>query len=256
MSVSLPARKLLLLSSSKAGHSDYLAPCRDAIQHHCDTRKIVFIPYAGVGTSYADYTAKVQAALGPFGIDVVGIEASDDPKQAIANAEAIMVGGGNTFQLLQQLYHHQLIEPIQAAVQRGVPYVGWSAGSNIAGLSIRTTNDMPIVEPPSFKALQLVPFQLNPHYSDYHPPGFHGETRDQRLAEFMVVAPETPVLAIPEGTALRIDGNHMIYQVSNQANNQADNQSHSQGDAQPAYVFLNGSKTRIAPNSDCSEWLS
>lgn len=244
MSVSPQTAKLLLLSSSKAGNSAYLAPCIDAIAKHCATRRILFIPYAGVGMSYSDYTAKVQQALAPAGIDVVGIESFDDPCQAVANAQAIMIGGGNTFHLLHQLYQHQLIAPIQAAVQGGTPYVGWSAGSNIAGLSIRTTNDMPIIEPPSFAALQLVPFQLNPHYTDYQPPGFHGETRDQRLGEFMAIAPQTPIIAIPEGSALHLENGLLTYQAT----------AFSQHSL--AYVFLGGNKQAISPGEDCSQWLS
>ena len=230
--------QLLLLSSSRAGESDYLAPCLEPIANLCETRKVLFIPYAGVTMPYADYTAKVAAALKPRNIHVAGIEAAADPVRAIAEAEVIMVGGGNTFHLLQQLYHFNLIAPIQAAVSRGTPYIGWSAGSNIAGLSIRTTNDMPIIEPPSFAALKLVPFQLNPHYTDYQPPGFHGETRDQRLAEFMVLEPTTPVVAIPEGTALRISKQTMTYQGNT-----------------PGFVFLNGQKLKLSPQQDCSQWL-
>jgi dipeptidase E len=230
--------QILLLSSSRAGDSHYLAPCITPIAEHCGKRRILFIPYAGVGFSNADYTEKVRIALSPAGIEVYGIESESDPVAAINNAEAIMVGGGNTFQLLSKLYQNQLIAPIQAAVQSGVPYVGWSAGSNIAGLSIRTTNDMPIVEPPSFNALQLIPVQLNPHYTDYQPPGFHGETRDQRLAEFMALAPETPIIAIPEGSYLRIIGTNMQYH----------------GNAN-GYVFLAGEKHSLAPAQDCSRWL-
>lgn len=241
MNVSPSVQKLLLLSSSKAGDSAYLAPCLAPISDHCAGLKVLFIPYAGVGMSYADYTSKVRDALVTTDLDIIGIETFANPRQAVAKAQAIMVGGGNTFHLLQQLYQQQLLTPIQQAVQRGVPYVGWSAGSNIAGLSIRTTNDMPIVEPPSFKALQLVPFQLNPHYSDYHPPGFHGETRDQRLSEFMAVAPTTPVIAIPEGAALQIDGQHMRYLTYRDKN--------------PGYVFLGGNKQPLVAGSDCSQWL-
>ncbi|WP_417658353.1 dipeptidase PepE [Pseudidiomarina sp.] len=234
----MKSAQILLLSSSRAGQSDYLAPCLDPIATLCETRNVLFIPYAGVTMSYADYTAKVATALKPRNIQVTGIETAADPAKAIAEAEAIMVGGGNTFHLLQQLYHFNLIAPIQTAVSSGTPYIGWSAGSNIAGLSIRTTNDMPIIEPPSFTALKLVPFQLNPHYTDYQPPGFHGETRDQRLAEFMVLEPTTPVVAIPEGTALRISNQTMSYQGNT-----------------PGFVFLNGEKHELAPQQDCSQWL-
>ena len=229
---------LLLMSSSRAGDSDYLAPCIEPIRTICQQRTILFIPYAGVGMTAADYTARVQAALAPAGLTVMGIEEATDPVAAVQTAEAILVGGGNTFRLLEQLYHHQLLEPIRQAVAAGTPYLGWSAGANIAGLSIRTTNDMPIVEPPSFAALALVPFQLNPHYTDYQPAGFHGETRDQRLQEFMVIAPTTPVLAIPEGTYLIVNDGHMHYHGN-----------------QPGYVFLNGDKQPLHPQQDCSQWL-
>ena len=229
---------LLLMSSSRAGDSDYLAPCLEPIRTICQERTILFIPYAGVGMTAADYTARVQAALAPAGLTVMGIEEATDPVAAVQTAEAILVGGGNTFRLLEQLYHHQLLEPIRQAVAAGTPYLGWSAGANIAGLSIRTTNDMPIVEPPSFTALGLVPFQLNPHYTDFKPAGFHGETRDQRLQEFMVVAPQTPIFAIPEGTFLQVSGQQMHYQ----------------GNA-PAYLFLKGEKQAVAPQQDCSQWL-
>jgi len=229
---------LLLMSSSRAGNSAYLEPYIESITALCQQRKILFIPYAGVGMSNADYTARVQAALAPAGLTVEGIETSADPIAAIKSAEAILVGGGNTFNLLYTLYQQQLLDPIRQAAASGTPYLGWSAGSNIAGLSIRTTNDMPIVEPPSFAALALVPFQLNPHYTDYQPAGFHGETRDQRLQEFMVIAPTTPVLAIPEGTYLIVNDGHMHYHGN-----------------QPGYVFLNGDKQPLHPQQDCSQWL-
>ncbi|PHR66968.1 MAG: dipeptidase PepE [Idiomarina sp.] len=230
--------QILLLSSSRAGDSDYLAPCIKPITEHCGQRRILFIPYAGVGFSHAAYTEKVRAALAPTGIEIYGIESETDPVTAIKHAEAIMVGGGNTFQLLAKLYENKLIAPIRAAVKSGIPYIGWSAGSNIAGLSIRTTNDMPIIEPPSFQALNLVPVQLNPHYTDYQPPGFHGETRDQRLGEFMAIEPNTPIIAIPEGAYLRINGAQMHYF----------------GDA-PGYVFKGGIKQPIMPEQACSQWL-
>ncbi|MFT5281854.1 MAG: dipeptidase E, partial [Yoonia sp.] len=140
---------------------------------------------------------------------ITGIHESDDPKAAMQNAQAILIGGGNTFNLLHLLYTHDLIEIIKHKVEQGTPYIGWSAGSNICGLSIRTTNDMPIIEPRSFDALHFVNAQLNPHYSNYVAPNFHGETRDQRLAEFCCLNPAVPVLAIREGSGLLIRNNKL-----------------------------------------------
>ncbi|RUO50869.1 dipeptidase PepE [Pseudidiomarina aquimaris] len=234
------SRQLLLCSSSKAGDSAYLEPVIPHLQERLPNPcTLMFVPYAGVGMSYDDYTAKVAEALVPHGYQVKGLHNEADPQAAIANAAAILVGGGNTFHLLAQLQQLDLIEPIRAAVATGVPYIGWSAGSNIAGLTIRTTNDMPIVQPPSFDALALVPFQLNPHYSDYQPPGFHGETRDQRLAEFMAIEPNTPILAIREGTALKVDGETMTLLG-----------------ASDGCVFKKGQKSALPCNTDISAWLS
>lgn len=201
---------LLLLSSSRVGNTEYLSHALEMIKLKLNgLTELLFIPYAGVTLNYDDYTAKVQTALNAIGVKVNGIHEYDDPISAVNNAKAIAVGGGNTFHLLHQLYQYELIKPIQHKVSMGMPYIGWSAGSNIAGLTIRTTNDMPIIEPRSFNALQLVNFQLNPHYTDHSPVGHNGETREQRLAEFMVLNPQIPILAIVEGTALDINQNTM-----------------------------------------------
>ncbi|XOV78432.1 MAG: dipeptidase PepE [Aestuariibacter sp.] len=192
---------LLLLSSSRVGDSAYLETAKELIsQHFSNKQNIVFVPYAGVTISWDDYTAKVQAALPE--LTITGLHSYRDPVKAIQDCDGILVGGGNTFQLLNTLYQQSLHKVIFEHVSQGTPYAGWSAGANIAGNSIRTTNDMPIVQPPSFAALQLVPFQINPHYTEYQPPGHNGETREDRLREFMVVAPNMPVVAIPEGVAL------------------------------------------------------
>lgn len=231
-------RHLLLISASRADNTPYLEHARGWLADHVAKRELLFIPYAGVTVSHQAYTDKVRDALAPVGINVRGIESFTDPRQAIDNAEAIAVGGGNTFVLLNALYRQGLLDPIRRAVQRGVPYAGWSAGSNIAGTSIRTTNDMPIVQPPSFNALGLVPFQLNPHYSDYTPPGFHGETRDQRLAEFTALDTHTPVVAIQEGSALAVQGAEMrLLGCKN------------------GYVFHGHNKHNLAAGSICSQWL-
>jgi len=208
--VTIKNANLLLLSSSRVGETKYLQHALAMIKAKLNgVAELLFIPYAGVTVNYHDYTAMVQNALNDIGIKVSGIHQYDDPVNAINQAQAIAVGGGNTFHLLHQLYQHNLIKPIQDRVAQGMPYIGWSAGSNVAGLSIRTTNDMPIIEPASFNALQLVDFQLNPHYTDHNPPGHNGETRAQRLAEFMVLNPTTPIVAIVEGTGLDIKQNTM-----------------------------------------------
>ncbi|RUO36528.1 dipeptidase PepE [Aliidiomarina sanyensis] len=203
-------RHLLLLSSSKAGDSDYLVHSKFWLKSHFSQSKtIVFIPYAGVLTSYAEYTEKVQRALADMGMHIRGIESYANPREAISQADGVLVGGGNTFVLLNTLYQYGVLDPLRKRILGGMPYAGWSAGANLAGLTIRTTNDMPIIEPPSFTALGVVPFQINPHYLDAHPPGFHGETRAQRLTEFMRVNPHTTTIALREGTGLKVEGNAM-----------------------------------------------
>lgn len=201
---------VLMLSSSRQGDEAYLEHARTLIFAHLgDVRDLLFVPYAAVTQSYDEYVSAVANALPEC--NVVGLHTVDDPVTAInhakKNGQAIVVGGGNTFHLLSTLYANALIVPIKHAIADCTPYIGWSAGSNICGQSIRTTNDMPIIEPPSFDALDIVPFQLNPHYTDYQPPGHNGETRDQRLAEFTALNPTTPVVAIREGTALRLSEN-------------------------------------------------
>lgn len=233
---------LLLISASKADNTPYLSRAKAWLAEHFAGREVLFIPYAGVGMSHSDYTQRVTDALSDIaddsGVTVRGIESFASPKQAIASAKAIAVGGGNTYVLLDTLYRLGLVDQIRRKVAQGTPYAGWSAGSNIAGRSIRTTNDMPIVQPPSFKALDLVPFQLNPHYTDYAPAGFHGETRDQRLAEFMAVDPHTSVMAIREGTALKIKQQQM----------------HLLGNKN-GFVFRGGQKLIIKAGKNCSQFL-
>jgi dipeptidase E len=208
--VSIENVNLLLLSSSRVGSTEYLQHALKMIEAKLNgVNELLFIPYAGVTVSYDNYTDMVQNALNEIGVKVRGIHTFEDPMQAIESAKAIAVGGGNTFHLLHQLYQHNLLDIIREKVSGGMPYIGWSAGSNIAGMSIRTTNDMPIIEPESFTALNLVNFQLNPHYTDHNPPGHNGETRAQRLAEFMVLNETTPIVAIVEGTGLDIKDNTM-----------------------------------------------
>ncbi|GLS82669.1 dipeptidase PepE [Paraferrimonas haliotis] len=209
----------LMLSASRVDNTDYLEhalPYIDAMYKSCKGHWL-FIPFAGVTMSYDAYLDKVQAALKPLNITISGIHQHPDPIKAIEQANGVMVGGGNTFELLNQLYRQQLIEPLKGRIEAGMGYIGWSAGSNITGLSIRTTNDMPIVEPHSFDALAILPFQLNPHYSNYHPPGHNGETRAERLQEFCSLNPETAVVGIQEGSALWRKDNQLTLVGNKQA---------------------------------------
>lgn len=192
---------ILMLSSSRCGTGDFLQHAQSMISTHLgDVKELLFIPYAGVTIDWDSYTTMVQSALPHY--QVTGIHQLDDPIQAIKEAKAIVVGGGNTFNLLNELYQQNVLQEIQQKVKNGTPYIGWSAGANICGNSIRTTNDMPIIQPPSFRALNFVPFQLNPHYTDFQPSGHNGETRAQRIQEFCTLNPTMPVIGIREGTAL------------------------------------------------------
>jgi dipeptidase E len=168
--------------------------------------KALFIPYAGVTLSFDEYEAKVKSRFNEIGHDVESIHHFADPVEAVKNAEAIVVGGGNTFNLAKMIQDNGLIEPIREKVKNGTPYIGWSAGSNMACPSIRTTNDMPIVEPKSFNVLNLIPFQINPHYLDAHPDGHGGETREDRINEFLELNPEMYVAGLREGCMFLMEG--------------------------------------------------
>ena len=208
-----PARtpRLLLLSNSRDPHGEYLRWPADELQDFLgpSLRSAIFVPYAavpGTPSAYDGYTARVREAFAHVGVSITSVHEAPDPVLAVRGAQAIVVGGGNTFHLLTQLYNTGLREAIQAAVRAGTPYIGWSAGSNVACPTISTTNDMPIIQPPSFAALGLVPFQINPHYTDAHPPGHQGETRAERIAEFLALNPSVTVVGLREGTLLRVEG--------------------------------------------------
>jgi len=199
----------LLLLSNSTSDDGYLVHAHAAITELADGRTdALFVPYAGVTRDWDAYTEQVREALAPIGITVRGLHAEADPLAAVNAATLIVVGGGNTFRLLQVLRQQALLAPMAARVRAGAArYIGWSAGSNLATPSIRTTNDMPVVDPGGLDALGLIPFQLNPHYYNLVIPGFRGETRDQRLAEFTTLSPDTPVLGLPEGNWVRVSGN-------------------------------------------------
>lgn len=165
---------------------------------------IAFIPFAAVDNDYGNYGIKVTEGLAALPYKITVVQPSE-ARLAIEEAEVIMVGGGNTFKLLHHLYEYELMDLIKTKVNSGTPYIGWSAGANIAGLTIGTTNDMPIIEPKSFKALGLFPFQINPHYLNVKAKGHNGETRDERLSEYLKVNPNALIIGLPEGTALRME---------------------------------------------------
>ncbi|MFH1851132.1 MAG: dipeptidase PepE [Candidatus Neomarinimicrobiota bacterium] len=204
-------RKILLLSNSTNYGETFLAYPKEAIKAFLGPRrlKLAFVPYAGVTLDWDKYTRMVTERMAAMGHETTPVHSVADPSAVIRSADAVVVGGGNTFHLLNELYRYDLLDLIRAEVDRGKPYIGWSAGSNVACPTIATTNDMPIVEPPSLKALGLVPFQLNPHYLDTHPDGHKGETREDRINEYIKINRDKYVIGLREGTLLRIAGNDM-----------------------------------------------
>ncbi len=208
--------KLLLLSNSTNYQEKYMQWCKSIIAYFINghSENILFVPYAAVGFSYQEYTDKVNDALRPVGVQVNNLDNFEDKREVISNASAIFVGGGNTFHLLKSLQDLNLVNAIQEAVTAGIPYAGWSAGSNIAGPTICTTNDMPIVQPSSFNALHLIPFQLNPHYTEAVLDNHGGETRKQRLEEYLVANQYSKVICLPEATYLEIEGDRITYKGS------------------------------------------
>jgi len=203
--------RLLLLSNSKNPGQGYLQHAETMIREFfaAGVRTALFVPYAAVRVSYDEFTATAGRRFDDFGCRLVPVHTHRDPAAAVASAEAVVVGGGNTWHLLQALHQTGLLEAIRGRAEQGMPYLGWSAGANVAGPTIRTTNDMPIVEPPTFAALGLVPFQLNPHYTEERIPNHGGETRVERLLEFVAANPSIPVVGLREGSALRVEGSSL-----------------------------------------------
>jgi dipeptidase E len=205
--------KNLIIASTSTLHGgaylDYLLPTLKKHFANCNT--ILFIPYARPGgISHDDYTEKVQVAFSKIGKKIIGLHTFEKPLEAIQKAEAIFTGGGNTFLLVTQLYKINGIGVLSEVIEDGTPYLGTSAGSNITGISMQTTNDMPIIYPPSFMTLGAIPFNLNPHYLDADLQSKHmGETRETRIKEFHAFN-ETPVLGLREGSWLDVKGNEII----------------------------------------------
>lgn len=201
--------KYIIIASTSTLHGgeylDYLLP--ELQQFFSNVNELLFIPYARPsGISHEDYTQKVSEAFAKINISVKGIHEFENPTEAIENAEGIFTGGGNTFLLVSQLYKNNVIDALEKVVKNGTPYLGTSAGSNICGLTMNTTNDMPIVYPPSFSTLGFVSFNINPHYLDPIEGSTHmGETRETRINEFHHFNPQ-PVVGLREGSWLAVKG--------------------------------------------------
>lgn len=204
-------RRMLLLSNSKCYEMGYLEHAEGYIKNFLGTavKKVLFVPFAGVTMTWDDYTDKVAERFSDMGYKLEGIHKTSDQAAAVRKAEAVAVGGGNTFFMLHNLYESGVMDAIRERVAGGMPYMGWSAGSNAACPTIKTTNDMPIVQPVSFDALGLIPFQINPHYTDGTIPQHQGETRADRLAEFIEANPKVYVVGLKEGGILRVEGEFM-----------------------------------------------
>ena len=201
-------KNALLISASSYQDTGYLRHCKNWVKDflgESGKEEILFIPYAGVRRSNDEYEQKVIDRL--KNKNIKSIHHYEDKISAIKNASSIAVGGGNTFMLLYTLYKLNLIEPIKEAVANGAKYFGWSAGANIAGKTMMTTNDMPIIMPKSFDSLNIFPYQINPHFISGKLVGHNGESREERLEEFLIANPKDTIYALPEGTALLIADN-------------------------------------------------
>ena len=199
--------RLLLISNSTNAGEEYLKyPVSEIADFLGVVDEDLFIPYAAVTFSYDEYTLKVQKRFDEIGVRVRSVHNEPDPVLAVREACAVVVGGGNTFALVKKMQEQGLIAALRGRIAEGMPYIGWSAGSTVACATIRTTNDMPIVEPASFEAIGAVKFQINPHYLDVNPAGHAGETREQRIEEFIAANPDVYVAGLREGCMLRVEG--------------------------------------------------
>jgi dipeptidase E len=208
--------RILLLSTSRLHGVNYLDHAETEIRDFFGKiGRVLFVPFAIADRD--GYAASARARFAAMGYGLESLHEAADKQQAVTAAEAIFIGGGNTFRLLKTLYDLELLPLIRARVHSGAPYMGASAGSNVAGPTIRTTNDMPIVEPPSFSALGLVQFQINPHYLDPDPASTHmGETREERILQFLEEN-ETPVVGLREGAMLRVEAGRTMLKGSSGA---------------------------------------
>lgn len=204
-------KKILLASTSSLfgeEYLQYLLPEVEELFKAC--KEVIFIPFARPGgITHENYTAKIKAAFGDLSFQIKGLEETKDPQKAILEAEGIFTGGGNTFLLVDKLYRTGIMELMKERINEGTPYLGTSAGTNIAGLTMQTTNDMPIVYPAGFRTLGLVPFNINPHYLDPDPDSRHkGETRETRIKEFHSINTQ-PVVGLREGSWIEVSENNI-----------------------------------------------
>jgi len=212
-------RNLLLISNSTNAGEEYLAWNRSYIKEFLSgfgVHKVLFIPYAGVNLSAAGveksfdlYEDRVKKIFKEMGFSLHSVHREPNPVVAINEAESIVIGGGNTFHLALLMQEFGMMEAIRRKVLRGIPFVGWSAGANVACPTMKTTNDMPICEPPSFNCLKLIPFQINPHYMDVNPAEHAGETCEQRIIEFLTLNRDATVVGLREGCLLQVEGDTM-----------------------------------------------
>lgn len=204
-------RKMIVASTSTVFGGKYLDYLLDEIsQLFSDTDEVIFIPYARPGgISHDEYTKLASVAFEKIGKKLVGLHTFDHPAEALKSAKGVFTGGGNTFVLVNALYKLELMQPLREAIFNGIPYLGSSAGSNICGVSMQTTNDMPIIYPPSFKTLGVIPFNLNPHYLDPDLGSKHmGETRETRINEFHSQN-TVKVIGLREGSWLEVNGKNI-----------------------------------------------
>jgi dipeptidase E len=209
-------KRVLLISNSTLYGSGYLDHAESEICDFLGGRKhVLFVPYALFDRDA--YTATARERFERMGHELSSVHTAANPRQAVGETDAIFIGGGNTFRLLKALYDFGLLEPIRQRVISGMPYIGSSAGSNVAGPTIKTTKDMPIVQPPSFDALGLVPFQISPHYQDPDPNSRHmGETQEERILQFLEEN-DTPVAGLREGAMVRVENGTMLLKGSSGA---------------------------------------
>lgn len=203
--------RLLLFSNSTNAGEEYLGYTLSYIDSFLQgvERKALFIPYAGISLGFDAYFEMVEKQLGEISVQLSSIHHFNDKIKAVKEASIIIIGGGNTFYLLKFLQDEGLLDCIREQVQNNTPYIGWSAGSNLACPTIRTTNDMPIVQPNDFNALNLIPFQINPHYTDFKQEGHAGETREMRINEFILANQQIYIAGLREGTLLQMTGNKL-----------------------------------------------